>query len=51
MSRKCVKSRRERIVKICSHFITTVKAQAEGVSSDGGEREERKWRMKAMRPM
>jgi len=31
-------------------LITTVKAQAEGASSDGGEREERKWGMKAIKP-
>ena len=41
-NRNCGENRREKIVKIHSRLITTVKAQAKGASSDGGGREERK---------
>jgi hypothetical protein len=37
-NKNCGESERERIVKIYSCLITTVKAQAEGASSDGGRR-------------
>jgi len=38
MNGNCGESKRERIVKIHSRLITTVKAQAKGASSDGGRR-------------